>query len=186
MNTVIGIVGAPASGKGTIAAYCKERYGAVALRFSDTLFPVLERLGVEPTRDNLIKLSEILRATFGEDVLARAIASRAAASDAPLVVVDGVRRDADVSGLGTLPGFHLVAVAARPELRYERSKRRREKPEEAGLAYDDFLALEGRSTEVSARELEKKAEVVFDNDGSIEDLHRLLDVWLASIGMTKR
>jgi dephospho-CoA kinase len=185
MKTVIGIVGQQASGKGTIAAYLEKAHGARKFRFSDALFDMLERLAVEPTRDNLITLSEIVRGAFGETVLARALAAEVERADASLVVIDGVRREGDIETFQTLSGFHLVAVAARPEIRYERAKKRGEKPEESSLSYEDFLALEKRSTEVSAKALEGKAEIAFDNNGSIEDLYRQVDEFLKNVGEKK-
>ncbi len=185
MKTVIGIVGQPASGKGTIAAYLKDRYGAHGFRFSDVLFETLDRLGVPATRDNLIKLSELLRGAFGETALAQAIAAGIGQSSAALVVVDGVRREGDIITLRRIPGFHLLAVDAKPEVRYERALARAEKAGDATMSFEGFLALERRSTEVSARELEKKAEATFENDGSFEDLYAQVDAWLASIGIVK-
>jgi dephospho-CoA kinase len=180
-HTIIGIIGLPASGKGTIAEYLKEKHGAEKLRFSSTLNTILERLRVEQTRDNLIILSEVIRELCGEDVLARAILIGVQRSPNPLVVIDGVRRQGDIEIFHGMKNFHLLAVDAEPRTRYERSKMRAEKSGESTQTFDDFMTLEHRSTEVSARELMGQAEILIDNNGSIENLYRRIDEYIQSL-----
>jgi dephospho-CoA kinase len=180
-RVVLGIIGPPAAGKGTIAAYLEQSHGAGKLRFSDTLHAILTRLHVEQTRDNLIVLSEVIRERCGEDVLARAMMIGVEKSPQPIVVIDGVRREGDIALFRTMPNFHLLAVTAEAEARYERSKARAEKPEESTQKLEDFMALENRSTEVSARELMSQAEITIDNNGSLEELYRHVDEYLRSL-----
>src|SRR3989344_1063919 len=106
-TVIIGLVGEGGAGKGTIAAYLKEKHQAATCRFSDALNDILARLDVEPTRENLIELSEILRKSFGETVLARAIARWTRSADREVIVIDGVRRMGDIETFSKLPGFHL-------------------------------------------------------------------------------
>ncbi len=182
---VIGIIGMPASGKGTVADYIEKTYGAPKLRFSDALSKILDRLGIEKTRDRQITLSEILRETCGEDILSRAIQIGVVRSSSPLIVVDGVRREGDIATLKEVADFHLLGVQAQARTRYERSKKRSEKPEEAYQSFEDFLKLDQRSTEVTTQELMKNATVVFDNDGSFEDLYKQVDQYFDAIGIAK-
>lgn len=184
-HMIIGIVGLPASGKGTIAAYIQTHHGAEKLRFSSTLNAILERLHVEQTRDNLIVLSEVLRERCGEDTLARAMLIGAQRSTSSIVVIDGVRREGDITVFRGMKNFHLVAVDAEPRVRYERAKLRAEKTEEATQTFDDFMKLENRSTEVSARELMSKAEIIIDNNGSLEALYQQVDRFIQAVEVSK-
>jgi dephospho-CoA kinase len=86
---IFGFTGLMASGKGTAAKYFEEKYQAETFRFSTILRSVLDRLFLEHSRDNLIKLSEILRGTFGEDLLAKVMARDAETSQNKLVIVEG-------------------------------------------------------------------------------------------------
>ena len=185
MKIVLGIVGQPAAGKGTIAAYLKSSYGAESYRFSDPLSATAAALSLPLTRDTMIRLSESLRAAFGQDLLSKAVAARAEASTADLVVVDGVRREDDVAALKALPGFKLVAVTAEVKARFVRAKQRAEKSDEATLTFEQFQALEQRSTEVTARELEAKADFAVGNDGNLEDLEKEIDNLLGGLGVKK-
>lgn len=183
---VFGIIGMPASGKGTIADYLEKTHRAPKLRFSDALSVILQRLDVEKTRDNQIKLSEVLRETCGEDILSRAIQIGIEKHPSDLIVVDGVRREGDIATLKEVATFHLLGVDAEPRTRYERAKLRAEKIEEANQSFEEFQKLDERSTEVTTRELMKNAEIVFDNNGDFNHLYEQVDQYLNAIGITKK
>lgn len=182
---VIGIIGMPASGKGTVANYLEKTYGAPKLRFSDALSKILDRLGIEKTRDRQITLSEVLRETCGEDILSRAIQIGVHTSASPLVVVDGVRRDGDIITLKEVADFHLLGVDADVRTRYERAKQRAEKPEEANQSFEDFMRLEERSTEITTKALMQHANVILENNGSFDDLYKQVDQYLDALGIVK-
>lgn len=183
---VFGIIGMPASGKGTIAEYLEKSYGAPKLRFSDALSTILERLDLERTRDNQIKLSEVLREVCGQDALSRAIQIGIGKSTSNIIVVDGVRRESDITTLKEVATFHLLGVNAEPRTRYERSKLREEKTNEANLSFEEFQKLDQRSTELTTRELMKNAEIIFNNDGTFERLFTQVDEYLSTIGIAKK
>lgn len=172
---IIGLVGMPAAGKDTAADYLRQRYGAVTVGFSDSLRDVLRRFDLPVDRDHLIKLSEALRATFGDDLLARAVAADLASRPASLKVVDGIRRPADLSILEKLNGFVLVSIEAAPEVRYQRLILRNENTDDRHKTYRQFLADQERSTEKSIQEILPKAEILLDNNGDLVALHRQLD-----------
>lgn len=172
---IIGLVGHVGSGKGTVAKILKEKYGADLFRFSQSLQDILQRLFLDKTRDNLIKLSEALRHTFGEDVLARTIEYEVQASRAALVVVDGIRRTGDIAGFEALPQFHLIEVAAPEALRYQRIKQREEKIGETHISWEEFLRNEQRSTEVTIASIAAKASRTLHNTGTSEELEMKID-----------
>lgn len=180
-TVIIGLVGEGGAGKGTVAAYLKEKYGAATCRFSDSLNDILARLDVEQTRENLIELSVIVRKSFGETVLARAIVRWIKTIDNGLVAVDGIRRMGDIETLGDLPEFHLVYVTANPRTRYERMIKRGEKAGETETTYERFLAQEQLPTEVSIKDVATHAEATLDNNGTVEELKtqvdRLMNKW---------
>lgn len=184
-KTVIGIIGMPASGKGTIAEYIERVYGTPKLRFSDALSTILERLGIEKTRDHQITLSEVLRETCGEDILSRAIQIGIATSPAETLIVDGVRREGDIATLKAVSSFHLLGVDADARTRYERSRQREEKSGESELSFEDFQKLDQRSTEVTTRALMASAEIIFDNNKTKDSLYQQINEYLSAIGIKK-
>lgn len=174
-KVILGFTGLLASGKGTAAKYLEKKYGAANLRFSTILRDVVDRLYIPQSRDNLIKMSEALRDNFGEDLLAKVMAGDAAKSDQPIIVIEGIRREADIIHLSALPNFVLVEIFAEPRTRYERLIKRGENTDDTTKTYGEFLADHQRSTELSILDVIKKATERVDNNGTMEELHRRLD-----------
>lgn len=172
---ILGFTGLLSSGKGTAAKYLEEQYHASTYRFSTILRDVLNRIYVEQTRDNLIKLSENLRGLFGEDLLAKAMAQDAANDPAPLIIIEGIRRLADITYLQKMPNFILVEIFAEPQVRYERLIKRGENLDDNTKTYEQFLADHQRTTELSILEVIKQTKEKINNDGDFEHLHEQLD-----------
>lgn len=172
---VIGLVGRKGAGKGTVAALVKKRYGADTYRFSDCLREILAQLSIPDSRENLIKLSEILRQGFGQDALKRALAARARKSGHDLIVIDGIRRLDDLNGLEELGEIKLVAIEAPMELRYERISKRGENADETAADFELFKQQENAPTEITIAEVEARAWSRIDNSRSYEELERQVE-----------
>lgn len=172
---IIGITGPIASGKGTIAAYMKAQHNAELFRFSSSLFSILEILGLPNDRDHLSRLSRILREGFGEDTLARALATQVEHSTSPLIIVDGVRRPDDVTFLERQAGFKLVYIDAPMETRFARMKTRGEKADDAGKTMEQFADDHKLESELLIEGLKSRAAVVIENSGSREELYAQLE-----------
>lgn len=174
-KTVLGFVGLLSSGKGTSAEYLEKKYSADTFRFSTMLRDLCDRVYLEQSRDNLIKMSEIIRNTFGEDTMARVMATDAEKAEKNIIVVEGIRRMADVEYLSKLENFILVEIFAEPETRYNRLIKRTENVDDKSKTYEQFLEDHKRSTEASIPEVAEHATEQINNNGSIEDLQKQLD-----------
>jgi dephospho-CoA kinase len=172
---IFGFTGLIASGKGSVSIYLKEKYGAEIFSFSRSLRDTLNRFYLEQTRDNLINLSEILRHKFGENLLAKTMAQDVAKNSNPFIVIEGIRRLADIEYLKQLPNFILVEISADPEIRYKRLTERRENLDDQNKTYEQFLADQQRSTELSILEVIKQADEHLDNNGDETALQKNLD-----------
>jgi dephospho-CoA kinase len=160
-----------------------QRYGAEIFKFSTYLSRSLGIMSLEHSRDNLIKMSEALRTTFGEDALSHAIAHAAAKSQAPIAVIDGIRRIQDLAELETMPNFKLLAVETDQKIRYDRITNRGEKTDEQSMSMEQFLAHEQRSTEVTVPETMLRATYRLSNNGTPEELVERVDTLMASLGI---
>ena len=172
---IIGLVGPIASGKGVTKKYLETKYGAKHCKFSTPLRDVLIRLRIDISRDNMIDLSTILRERYGQDLLAKVIASDASRLDSDIVVVDGVRRIDDIEHLSTLPHFKLVKVDADPKIRDERMKLRNENVGDAEKTFGEFMEDHERETETTIPGVMEKAQYSLENDGSLEELYSQID-----------
>lgn len=168
---IIGITGEIACGKGTITKHLVEEHGAFSHRFSSMLRDVLDRLYIDQTRENIATLSLILRKNFGEDIMAKTMMKEVERDQHDIVVIDGVRRLADIKYMQKLPHFKLVYIDAKPQIRYERLTHRRENTDDATKTFEEFMSDEHLESEEQIRDLKNYADFVIDNDGDYVNLY---------------
>lgn len=172
---ILGLVGDLAAGKGTIAKYLHEKYGANTYKFSTMLRDMLDRIYVEKSRENLQAISTFLRENYGQDVMSKVIAKDVEQDTGNIVVVDGIRRPTDITYLQELDGFHLVYITADQKTRWERLVTRNENPGDDKKSFEEFCRDEQAEAESLIQKLGEKAEVRIDNDGGIEELYKRVE-----------
>jgi len=168
---IIGLAGELASGKDETKKYIEDNYGASCHRFSTILRDVLNRIYLPITRENLQRLSLILRQEFGEDMLAKIIAEDVLNDVNNVVVVDGIRRDADMVYLKKIPGFVLVSLNVDAKTRYERLIKRNENADDSSKTYEQFLADGQKEAELQIPQVMATANFSLNNNGSLDDLY---------------
>lgn len=174
-KVIIGISGEIASGKDTIARYYQKKYNAGMYRFSEVLRDILHRLYLAENRRNLADASLMLRKTFGEDVFARAIAEQIREDSRNFIIIDGVRRRADVSKIESLPGFRLLHISADPKKRHGRMTERKQNVDDSTKTYEEFLADAELESELEIRDLASNADFLIENNGTLEELYAKAD-----------
>lgn len=174
-KTIIGLVGELASGKDVTKKYLEDHYGASCHRFSTILRDVLSRLYLPIVRKNLQNLSTVLRGHFGEDLLAKIIAEDVKNDPHEIIVIDGIRRDADIIYLRNLPGFVLLSLEVDAKTRYERLIKRKENADDASKTYEQFLVDGQKEAELEIPKVMAEANYKLNNNGSHEDLYRQLE-----------
>ncbi len=150
---MIGLTGPNASGKGEVAKFLTA-HGFAVHSLSDVVREEATRQGLDHTRDNLIATGVRLRTEAGSGALARCILPRLRGRE----VVDSIRNPGEVAVLRTLPRFLLLGVDAPQPVRFERS----------GQQLLATLAL---------------ADLVVDNDATLEDLHHRVREALTRAGV---
>jgi len=178
---IIGLVGQMACGKEVVKKYIAKEYKTKDCKFSTPLRDIVNRLDIRETRENLQKLSTILRAGFGEDLLAKAIAVDASKLDSEIVLIDGVRRMADIKYLKELPNFYLIKVEADQKVRYERLKARNENVGDGEKTFDQFLADQNNEADREIPIVMDFAKISINNDGTLEELYAKTDETIADI-----
>lgn len=172
---ILGLAGEMGSGKGTIAKHVIEEHKGAVHRFSTILRGLLNRIHVDQTRENISTLSTILRRNFGDDLLAKSIYQDTLNDEHNIVVVDGVRRMADILYLEEVPHFKLVYVDADLDVRYERIVKRGENAGDAAKTLEDFKRDSELETELQIRDLRNYANYVVDNNGTYADLYKQIE-----------
>lgn len=170
---MLGLTGANASGKGAVATYLAG-LGFACHSLSDIVREEAVRRGLSPEREQLIVVGNLLRVEQGAGALARRVLPRLGARD----VVDSIRNPAEVEVLRVLPHFVLLGIRAPVDLRFARSRARSRAGDPTTL--DEFLARERQEEGdlPTAQQLTATlalADLVLENDGDLEQLHRAVD-----------
>jgi len=172
---IIGLTGRNAAGKGLAAEFLKSK-GFAFHSLSDVIREEVGRRGLPVTRDNLIATGRELRARHGTGHLAERILERI--EPGQNYVVDSFRHEDEVAVFRRISGFHLLAVQADPQKRFERIRARRR--ESDPQTYDAFLELEQKeSTSLQAEgqnltATEAVADHALRNDGTPQEFQAAL------------
>ncbi|MDD3607486.1 MAG: AAA family ATPase [Candidatus Moranbacteria bacterium] len=172
---ILGLAGEIASGKGTVASYAVEKYNGRVHKFSTMLRDILNRIYLEENRLNMQKLSTILRENFGQDLFSKVISEDIKRDNSEVVIVDGIRRESDIEYLKKMEGFKLVYVEADMRIRYERITKRGENADDNRKTFKEFKNDHQGEAELQIKGLKRIADVVLDNNGTLEDLYRQID-----------
>lgn len=178
---IIGLVGKIACGKEVIKNYLVNKFDAEECRFSTPLRDVLNRMGIDISRENLQKVSTILRQCFGDDLLAKTIAMDSSKLDAEIVVIDGVRRLSDIKYLKELPNFYLVRIEANSKLRYERIVFRKENAGDDKKTYEQFLLDEQAEADREIPVVMETSKYAIDNNGTLDELYLQIDTLVGNL-----
>jgi len=121
---VVGIVGFPASGKGEISLIAREM-GIPVVVMGDVIRQAAGAAGMEPADENLGRVASELRQTRGMDVIATLCIPLIKQYHAPLVLVDGIRGDAEVATFRrNFPTFVLIGIRSSFATRLNRLPKR--------------------------------------------------------------
>ena len=172
---IIGLVSQIAGGKGTSAQYLKKECGASIYRFSTMLRDVLKRLYLETDRHNMQTISTVLRGNFGEDIMAKVIATDVEKDNNSVIAVDGIRRMADIKYLREIPGFKLISIEVDAKIRYKRLVDRNENNGDSKKSFEEFLADEKGEADAEIPKVMEKADAIIDNSDNLEKLYKQID-----------
>ncbi len=172
---IVGLTGRNAAGKGLAAEFLKAKgFGYHSL--SDVIREEVRRRGLELTRDALIATGRELRARHGTGTLAEQVLARL--EPGQNTVVDSFRHEDEVAVFRKASEFHLLAVRASPEVRFERIRRRgRESDPQTFEKFQELERQEATSLQAEGQNLtatEALADHVLANDGTVEEFHAKL------------
>lgn len=172
---IIGLTGEICAGKGAVVKYLEAKHGAASYRFSTILRDLLARLYLPVSRENIQNISTAIRQYLGEDIMAKVIAEDVKNDKNNVIVLDGVRRVADIKYLRDVAGFKLARIVAEPEIRYKRLIARKENSGDERKAYEEFLADHKKEADAQVPAVMAQADLKIDNNGSLADLYKQVD-----------
>ncbi len=173
---LIGLTGTNGAGKGEAASFFVEK-SYVYFSLSDVIREELQKKNQEITRNNMIKMGNLMRKHRSPDILARLVAQKIEGK----AVIDSIRNPKEVAFFQKRENFMLLAIDAPAELRFERVKKRGR--QESASSLQEFLAKEAEEmgTEESHQQLlacMDMADHTIINDGTLEELREKLEEFL--------
>lgn len=182
---IIGVVGPLACGKGVVAEHLIKHKGYISFSLSSIVHDELKKKGVTNfTRTTLQDIGDMLRKNEGDGALAKRAVSILQKKGVEKVVIEGIRNPGEVAYLRTLPGFFLIAIDSRRDLRYKRVIQR-------GKPWDpkNWKSFEqvdcrdqGDTKNKSGQQVQacmSLADVKIENNNSIEELKKEIEMVLS-------
>ena len=177
---IIGLTGKNGSGKTAVSEYLKSR-GFEYYSLSDEIREEMRSRGLEITRDVLIEIGNELRRQFGPGVLAERILSKL--GNERNYVVDSIRNPQEVDGLEAPQGFYAAGPGSGPGDSLRAQPRAGEGERGRRLSINLPPKRRANSSRAirpasSLNATRREADLVVDNNGMLDGLHRQLDSML--------
>lgn len=179
---VIGVAGFAGSGKTTVANYLKEKYRFKVYTFSDVVEQEARKMGLlknnasmEEKKRILSEVGGLIRKKYGKkEIFAEFLVEEIKKENPKYVCVDGFRSEEEVETFRkSFPKFLLIFLHADPEKRYER---RKAQDKDMDLSFEEFLKRDERDKKIIGMDkMEEMADIIIDNNGSLEELYRKVD-----------
>ena len=179
---VIGLIGTIGSGKDIVREILEKKFNTVSVILSDLLETnALKKRGIKITRTMQQNLGDELRQKYGTHVLAK-IAIDFMKKTSEIKIIDGIRNPGEVDFLRQQfsDDLKLIAIDAPQQVRFERIvKRNRDSDPKT---WEEFVAADERDQGKDqpeygqqVRKCIEMADVVIQNDGSLEEMQKKVE-----------
>ncbi|MEM4230426.1 MAG: deaminase [Candidatus Pacearchaeota archaeon] len=168
---IIGLTGTLGAGKSEVAKYAAQN-GIFHLSVRSFLEEECKRRGIEPNRDNLVKVANEIRTREGSAYLVKELCKNC--YENKIYIIESIRCPGEVEETKQRGGL-IFAIDAYPEIRYDRIITRKSLTDR--VSFEKFLEDEKRemhSTDPNEQNLSfcmENADYLILNNGTLEDLH---------------
>jgi dephospho-CoA kinase len=181
VRKVIAVVGMPGAGKAVVSRVAQARAIPV-LVCGDVVREEAERRGLPPTPQNLGSLMLQIRRDEGDGVIAERLAPKIVSSTCEVVIVEGVRSNAEVESLKRIHAVTIVAVHASPRTRYERLRARGRSDDPK--SWEEFVDRDTRELGVGIGNVIALADKMLVNESSMEEFTGICDQVVSKVIQT--
>ena len=169
---VLGIVGLPGSGKGEFSKIA-EQMGIPVVVMGDVIREEVRKAGLPPTGENMGIISKVLREKYGMAAIAISCIPVVECIDSDLVLIDGLRGDAEVRVLQDhFPDFVLIAITAPDEMRCSRLCNRGRSDDITSIS--ELYERDARETDFGLLNAMKMADLMIENEKDIETFKKIV------------
>ncbi len=163
---VIGFTGLPGSGKSTAIDAIRDLGKVITM--GDVIRNEAKIRGIDPTGENLGKISKELRDKWGQEIIAIKCVELIKTFKNDIIFVDGVRSIIEVNEFRKFWKFPLIATVIDEEIRFKRLYERARSDDPKII--DELRERDKREISFGLNSLIKKADYKIDNTSSIEEL----------------
>jgi dephospho-CoA kinase len=175
---IIGITGNLGAGKGTVVEYLKNFKGYKHFSARAFITKEIEKRGMPVDRTSMNIVSNDLREKHTPSYIIESLyhEARAAGGDC---IIESIHTPGEIEALRKIGHFHLFAVTADLPVRYQRITLRGSATDH--ISFDTFVEQnkkESASTDPNKQNLNaciEKADFVFNNNGTIEELYEEIE-----------
>jgi dephospho-CoA kinase len=177
---VIGVVGLPASGKGEFSKIAAGM-GIPVIVMGDMIRRAVSDAGLEANDANFGAMANRLRAEGGMDAIARLCIPEIQKQSAPLVLVDGIRGDAEAALFRHFfSGFVLISIDSSFENRLARIAARARSDDFTSA--DDLRNRDERERKWGLLTALNSADQHISNEGTLDEFSDAVHALLGRIG----
>lgn len=181
---IIGLTGEKRGGKGSFAEILMNllpEKKIIRLGFGDIVGDILDILGKEKSRDNMQKLPIALINGFDQaDVITQAMRKRIekiGSENPDIVILDGIRKWADLRMLRSFPINFLVYITASLQTRYERAKKSNEKVGDNSLTLEKFKDQDEAEIERLIPEIGRRSDYTISNERTLSEYREDVEIF---------
>ena len=163
---VLAVVGMPGSGKGEFSIIAEDM-GIPVVVMGDVIREEVKKLGLPPTDESMGIVARTLREKHGLAAIAHVCVPVITGLQADIVLVDGVRGDAEVALFSeSFPDFSLVSIDAPLSTRFTRLSERGRSDDLQDIS--ELIARDERECSFGLGRAMELASVRIDNTGTRE------------------
>jgi len=181
---IIGITGTIGAGKGTVVEHLTKNKGFRHFSVRTFLTSVIEERHMPVNRDTMVLVANELRKEHGPAYIVEKLYEQAA-KEKSHAIIESIRTPGEIDMLQALGSFYLLAVDAKPEIRYQRIVQRNSETDH--ISFETFLANELREMHTNdpnkqnlSKCIERANFVIHNNDG-FDELYIQIALFLNSL-----
>lgn len=183
---IIGITGTLGAGKGTVVEFLKQK-GFRHFSVREFLIQEIKKRNLPINRDSMVAVANYLREQNSPSYIVEQLFEKAKQEEN--AIIESIRTPAEAEMIRKKQGF-LLAVDAKPELRYSRIITRQSETD--NISFEEFIENEKRemfSVDPNHQNLStciRLADFILENNKDLENLKKQVNIFLEKIKINKK